>query len=118
MSPANPKSKTTAHEMTSKLVVKNPSLADDRVHPNLLAVKTLALACNGWEADKRSAKEAHLNTPSTFGCHIIKMKYKQRVFDGDRSSLELQKLDALALTFPGWQVNKVEAEKDLVSKSF
>jgi hypothetical protein len=92
--------------------VENAPLDNDRDHSNLVTIDQLVLSYHGWERDKKNALDAYFNAPCTFDQHISKIIYKQAVFDGDRSAPQLQQLDALTLTYPDWELDKAEAEKD------
>ena len=83
----------------------------DRNHPRLKSLDSLILTYPGWQKDKAKAEEFHVRFPELFIGKLSGMTQKQKMFDGDRSHDNLQRLDSLILTYPGWQQDFNKAEE-------
>jgi len=81
-----------------------------RMHPNLAALDTVTWSYPGWQKDKESAEKSHFYHTGAFESDIMKMRKKQEMHNGNRSHPNLQALDALHLTYPGWQNDRAKAE--------
>jgi len=90
----------------------------DRSHPRLCLLDELTLNYPGWERDFAKAEDYHVSLPDLFTGKIAGMKEKQKMYEGDRSHVNLVELDALRLTYPGWQEDVRWAEDAHTSKPF
>jgi len=81
-----------------------------RMHPNLVALDTVTWSYPGWQKDKEFAEKSHFYHTGAFESDIMKMRKKQEMHNGNRSHPNLQALDALHLTYPGWQNDRAKAE--------
>ena len=86
-------------------------------HPNLRFLFSLALTFPGWEDKLEEAIDDHRN-----GWDIDYFRYslneRQRMFNGVRSHERLVALDALTLTYPGWQKDVKEIEMNHLNNQF
>lgn len=83
----------------------------DRNHPRLKSLDELTLTYPGWEKDKSKAEEFHVRFPELFCGKLTGMTEKQKMFEGNRTHANLQRLDALVLTYPGWRQDFIKAEE-------
>ena len=77
----------------------------DRTHPNLARLDALQerLTYDGWREDLKNAEKEHLRCSSYFEMTVRSIERKQKIHDGDRSDAEVQYLDSLRLSYPGWE---------------
>lgn len=81
----------------------------------------MQLSYPGYEQDIQEAEEAHTGTSTfvKFDQKIWEMEEKQRMFENDRSHPRLRHLDALHLTYPGYEQDvKVAEEQHVNSRSY
>ncbi|CAB9515903.1 IAP repeat-containing protein 3 [Seminavis robusta] len=96
-------------------------MGEDRSHPNLQALDALTLTYPGFERDKREAEAVHLgssNLSLSFDAAIRRLKVKQRAHDEQKSMRSIHRshpnlvsLDALKLSYPGWNEDAQRAEE-------
>lgn len=93
---------------------KQNSLLGDRSHPDLVKLDALAKTTTypGWQVDFKNAENTHFSYTIGLGFdHLVHILVeKERVHLGDRSHTRLAKLDALTLSYPGWQEDVKMAE--------
>jgi hypothetical protein len=83
----------------------------DRSHPNIVALDGLTLTYPNWEVDLTEATKVHCDQPAHyFPDKLHMLREKQRIHDGDRSHWRLKHLDALHLTYPGWENDLAQVE--------
>lgn len=86
-----------------------------RSHPALVRLDAMARTTTypGWRSDFRMAEGAIFVSPARpsrdFKMYYHRLVEKQRVHEGDRSHPRVVALDALTLTYPGWETEVVEA---------
>jgi len=94
----------------------------DRSHRDLVTLDRLKhhLSYPGWQEDWQEAELSHrCLTFSNFDDKLEEMRLKQKLHDGDRSHPRLQALDALHLTYPGYQDDLAMAlEQHLCDRKF
>ena len=99
---------------------------ENRSHPDIRALDALTLSYPGWEADHAAALRRHTADVKAFqliGLHNTvpslsqKMQKKQQVHDDRGSILALVELDAVHLTYPGWEADKATCEKYFIEYS-
>jgi len=96
---------------------KQAAFVGDRSHPELVKLDALAQTTTypGWEEDLKKAEEQHFSSnaigPGFDRCLHILIE-KQHMHIGDRSHPRLVQLDALSLTYPGWEGDVKEAEEE------
>lgn len=83
----------------------------DRNHPRLKSLDDLILTYPGFVKDKAKAEEFHVRFPELFSGKLTGMKEKQKMYEGNRTHSNLQRLDALVLTYPGWRQDFIKAEE-------
>ncbi|KAL7533525.1 hypothetical protein ACHAXR_007074 [Thalassiosira sp. AJA248-18] len=87
----------------------------DRTHEDLQFLDSLRIRLSypGCEEDFREAMRLH-KKGHALKYRKIRMTERQRMFEGDRSNPRLVALDSLNLTYPGWQKDVYEVEKQHV----
>ncbi len=80
----------------------------DRSHPNLKYLDELAkkVTYDGWRKDFKQAEKEHIRCGGRSGClknATATITRKQTLHDGDRSDADVQFLDSLHPTYPGWE---------------
>eukprot|EP00588_Corethron_pennatum_P020549 CAMPEP_0194311376 /NCGR_PEP_ID=MMETSP0171-20130528/8316_1 /TAXON_ID=218684 /ORGANISM="Corethron pennatum, Strain L29A3" /LENGTH=436 /DNA_ID=CAMNT_0039065425 /DNA_START=122 /DNA_END=1432 /DNA_ORIENTATION=- len=108
-----PNFKSSLHTLRAKQCLHD----GDRSHPRLVALDALAYTYPDFAADFQHALQSHLDTSYmsaewdwTFNDLLETMHKKQLRAEHDRSHPELAALDALVLTFPGWEKGVDAAE--------
>jgi hypothetical protein len=91
-----------------------------RKHPNLVELDSMHLTYPGFERDKREAEAVHFGKSGlnlSFEAALRRLKVKQRAYEEQksirtihRSHPNLVSLDALRLSYPGWQKDFRNAE--------
>lgn len=86
----------------------------DYSHPNLKFLFSLELTFPGWEDKLEEAVNHHKNGWDTriVDYHRYSLAERQRVFEGVRSHERLVALDELVLTYPDWEKDVKEIEKN------
>jgi hypothetical protein len=88
----------------------------DRSHPRLMELDSLRcqVTYNGWKKDFKEAERAHTEFEHDydFSRCIAQMKRRQAKHEGDRSHEDLQFLDSLRLSYPGWEDDVEDANQD------
>lgn len=83
---------------------------DDRTHPSIQYVDSLSPSYPGWEKDVKSMLDCHI-TGYCIDWTQFRITEKQRMHEGNRSHPRLVALDALSLTYPGWEADAKEVER-------
>jgi hypothetical protein len=87
----------------------------DRSSPELQAIDAVKdkITYKGWRRALKEVEELYVNNPSLINIKLKKMERKQQVHMGDRSSPELQAIDAVKdkFTYTGWQKALKEVEE-------
>ena len=94
------------HRVHHQLSTKEKVHRGDRSHPDLARLDELkdGLTYDGWREDFHKAEKEHLrNSGLYFDCAMKKIARKQKIHDGDRSDAEVEYLDSLCLSYPGWE---------------
>lgn len=110
-----------------KLKDKQRVYDDYKAFTRLNALAALEISYPGNEFDKQDVERWHLQHPSDdetdmiFQDKLEGLRNKERLFVGDRSHPNIQDLDALDLTYPGWEDDyqaAVTAHCDTPARSF
>lgn len=93
---------------------------DSRKHPNLKLLDSLNLTYPGFERDKREAEAVHSGNSKLalgFDAAIRRLRVKQRAYEEQKSMKTIHRshpnlvaLDALELSYPGWQQDHQKME--------
>lgn len=95
-----------------RLTEKQKVYAGDRSHPSLARLDFLKLTYTDWEEDVNKAEKLHLSDVNGITEQLLEsLSRKQDVFVGNRSHPNLVKLDALLVSYPGWQRDFQTAEQ-------
>jgi len=98
-----------------KMKRKQSMSVGDHSHEDLKFLDSLLVSFPGWEEELEQALKDHRN-----GVNIDYYKFslpeRQRMCEGDRSHPRLVALDALTLTYPGWQEDIETAETKHLSQ--
>lgn len=88
----------------------------DRSHPDVQLLDNTTFTYKGWEADKDEA-ERRLTGDCTvlqlgsYKSLLLRMKKTEALYS-NRGSIDcLQELDSIDFSYPGWQIDKTNAEK-------
>ncbi|KAL7541493.1 hypothetical protein ACHAWF_006950 [Thalassiosira exigua] len=83
----------------------------DYSHKDLQYIQSLELSFPGWQKEVTKAFDQHRE-----GWHVeyfrSSLPERQRMSEGDRSHPRLLALDSMKLTYPGWEEDVKEAEKE------
>jgi len=92
----------------------------DRSHADLVLLDSLTLNYVKWEDDWHEAEQAHkCLTFQSFDDKLQEIKLKQQIHDGDRSHPRLEELDALQLSYAGYEDDVIVAlDQHLSNRSF
>lgn len=89
----------------------------DRSHPDLQELDAVNLSYPGWEVDVKEAMTSHVSGYN-MKYSKFRMTERQRMHEGDRSHPRLEALDALKLTYDGWEADVAGVEQRHVSRDF
>lgn len=107
--------------------IASSTTTEDRSHPNLRTLDSLHLSYPGFERDRREVEAIHFGNAKKnlgFDAAIRRLRVKQRAYEEQRSIKTLNRshpnlvaLDALELTYPGWEKDVAKVEKIYSSDS-
>jgi len=90
---------------------------NDRSHPQLVELDSLALSYPEYEKDVKTAEKSFADSDGCTSFEIQRIKLKQCIYDGNRAQPQLVELDSLALTYPGWENDVALAEETLTNEN-